>query len=47
MVDLTDGTLKQISKVFKLRVAAAITLCAIAGMAMTPREAIVNGSLNL
>jgi len=36
MVDSTAGTLKQISRVFKLRIAAAITLCAIAGMAITP-----------
>ena len=36
MVDLTVGTLNKISKVFKLRIAAAITLCAIAGMAITP-----------
>ena len=36
MVDSTARTLKQNSKVFKLRIAAAITLCAIAGMAITP-----------
>lgn len=36
MVDLTVKTLKQISNVFKLRIGAAITLCALAGMAMTP-----------
>jgi protoheme IX farnesyltransferase len=29
-------TLKQLSNVFKLRIGAAITLCAIAGMAVTP-----------
>ena len=29
-------TLRQIASVFKLRIGAAITLCAIAGMAMTP-----------
>ena len=40
MVDLTVGTLKQILKVFKLRIAAAITLCAIAGMAITPGAAL-------
>jgi heme o synthase len=33
-------TLKQISQVFKLRIAAAITLCAIAGMAITPGAAL-------
>jgi heme o synthase len=36
MVDSTAGTLKHISRVFKLRIAAAIALCAIAGMAVTP-----------
>ena len=36
MVDLSVRTLKQNSKVFKLRIAAAITLCSIAGMAITP-----------
>jgi protoheme IX farnesyltransferase len=36
MVDSTAGTLKQISRVFKLRIAAAIALCAIAGMTVTP-----------
>ena len=36
VVDSTAITLKQISRVFKLRIAAAITLCAIAGMAITP-----------
>lgn len=40
MVDSTARTLKQISKVFKLRIAAAITLCAIAGMAITPGAAL-------
>ncbi len=30
------STLRQISNVFKLRIGVAITLCAIAGMAMTP-----------
>ena len=40
MVDSTPGTLKQISRVFKLRIAAAITLCAIAGMAITPGTAL-------
>src|SRR5215204_591191 len=40
MVDSTAGTLKQISRVFKLRIAAAITLCAIAGMAITPGAAL-------
>jgi heme o synthase len=33
-------TLKQIPQVFKLRIAAAITLCAIAGMAITPGAAL-------
>jgi heme o synthase len=33
-------TLKQISKIFKLRIAAAITICAIAGMAITPGAAL-------
>ncbi len=36
MIDPMLTTLKQISNVFKLRIGAAITLCAIAGMAMTP-----------
>jgi heme o synthase len=40
MVDSTVGTLQQISKVFKLRIAAAIALCAIAGMAITPGAAL-------
>jgi heme o synthase len=40
MVDSTPETLKQISKIFKLRIAAAITLCAIAGMAITPGAAL-------
>jgi protoheme IX farnesyltransferase len=39
MIDFTLRTLKQFSKVFKLRIAAAITLCAIAGMAITPGAA--------
>ncbi len=33
-------TLKQISIVFKFRIAAAITLCTIAGMAITPGAAL-------
>ena len=40
MVDSAGRTLKQISIVFKFRIAAAITLCAIAGMAITPGAAL-------
>jgi protoheme IX farnesyltransferase len=40
MVDSAVRTLKQISIVFKFRIAAAITLCAIAGMAITPGAAL-------
>jgi len=40
MADVTVRALKQFSKVFKLRIAAAITLCAIAGMAITPGAAL-------
>jgi protoheme IX farnesyltransferase len=45
MVDSTAGTLKQISRVFKLRIAAAITLCAIAGMAITPGVSLAPGKI--
>ncbi len=34
--------MKQISSVFKLRIGASITLCAIAGMAITPGEALTS-----
>ena len=45
MVDSTARTLKQISRVFKLRIAAAITLCAIAGMAITPGVSLAPGKI--
>ena len=45
MVDSTARTLKQISRVFKLRIAAAITLCAIAGMAITPGVSLALGKI--
>jgi protoheme IX farnesyltransferase len=45
MFDSTARTLKQISRVFKLRIAAAITLCAIAGMAITPGVSLVPGQV--
>jgi protoheme IX farnesyltransferase len=45
MVDSTARTLKQISRVFKLRIAAAITLCAIAGMAITPGVSLAPGQV--
>jgi protoheme IX farnesyltransferase len=45
MVDSTAGTLKQISRVFKLRIAAAITLCAFAGMAITPGVSLAPGQV--
>ena len=45
MVDSTARTLKQISRVFKLRIAAAITLCTIAGMAITPGVSLAPGKI--
>jgi heme o synthase len=45
MVDSTAETLKQISRVFKLRIAAAIALCAIAGMAITPGVSLAPGQV--
>jgi hypothetical protein len=45
MVDSTAGTLKQISRVFKLRIAAAITLCAFAGMAITSGVSLAPGQV--
>ena len=45
MVDSTARTLKQISRVFKLRIAAAITLCAFAGMALTPGVSLAPGQV--
>lgn len=45
MVDSTAGTLKQISRVFKLRIAAAITLRAFAGMAITPGVSLAPGKI--
>jgi len=45
MADSTPGRLKQISRVFKLRIAAAITLCAIAGMAITPGVSLAPGKI--
>ena len=45
VVDSTAITLKQISRVFKLRIAAAITLCAIAGMAITPGVSLAPGKI--
>ena len=45
MVDSTARTLKQISRVFKLRIAAAITLCAFGGMAITPGVSLAPGQV--